>query len=186
MLGEHSVSMDFSTPLEWMPFSCPPAVVCEIVHMSRQIFCGESSALCCALRFLKEVDWLQGVDPDEALDESGAVVGDVVLDYDTGLPLAYEDYVAAMAPNPIVLTIEEIGVYEDYENIPDPEFLVANDEWLAKVRQVQISQPHIPHTLRFAESLCNHSEVGSFAAAVFLVLMICTTWNCFILIIASV
>jgi hypothetical protein len=56
------------------------------------------------------------------LDDNGILL----IDYETGLPVEYDDVVAA-SPG-----LSEFG----YDPTPEPQFLTAYDEWLVNVRQV--------------------------------------------------
>lgn len=80
---------------------------------------------------------MQGLDPDVVIDDDGGF-GDDILNYDTGAALSYEDYLENNAPAPVSQTVDDIGSYRDYEEVEDAEFLRADDEWLAKTRQVRL------------------------------------------------
>jgi hypothetical protein len=71
------------------------------------------------------------------LDENGHLVGVPIIDYETGLPVTYAEAVAPAASGPESQTVEQYGDYgEEVVEPPDAAFLAADDEWLAKVRQV--------------------------------------------------
>lgn len=78
------------------------------------------------------------MNPDDVIDASG-VVGDPILNEETGEPVTYEDYYQQpQAAPPASQTVQEIGSYDDdYQLVPDPIFLKASDEWLAETRQVR-------------------------------------------------
>jgi hypothetical protein len=67
-------------------------------------------------------------------------MGSYIYDYESAEIINYEDPPAVNAAVPASVTVSEFGSYEeDYIPIPDPKFLSADDEWLAKVRQVRFS-----------------------------------------------
>lgn len=64
------------------------------------------------------------------------VVGVPIVDYETGEPITYEDYVSK-PPEPVSQSVEDFGSYDDnYELTPAAEFLTSDDEWLTKVQDV--------------------------------------------------
>jgi hypothetical protein len=91
-----------------------------------------------SLNYLQEEGVFQGRNADEELDENGNLVGLPHIDYDTGLPVTYAEAVATAASGPESQTVEQYGDYaEETVEPPDAAFLAADDEWLAKVRQVR-------------------------------------------------
>jgi hypothetical protein len=82
---------------------------------------------------------VQGVSLEEEIGETGTISGFGAVDYDTGTDYEYTA-VGVTAPAPVSQTVSEIGSYYDYEPVPVPKFITADDEWLANIRQVQISQ----------------------------------------------
>jgi hypothetical protein len=82
---------------------------------------------------------IQGVSLEEEIGEVGTISGFGAADYNTGTDYEYTA-AGVTASAPVSQTVSEIGSYYDYEPVPDPKFLLADDEWLAKVRQVNISR----------------------------------------------